>query len=431
MKLSLLSLVLLVLTSATSSFGNTPARELALKATSEDRTESAAATEELRAMGPAGLETLMVQYAAPIKAHIDDPAKTATAEWQRISDALDGVSQQKNSYLSGLYWFTDLNKAKAAAKRSNKPILTLRLLGNLTDEFSCANSRFFRTVLYSNAEIAALLRNDFVLHWESVRPVPVVTIDFGDGRKLKRTITGNSIHYVLDSEGRVVEAIPGLYGPAAFKRALVESQQLALSVSGQDNIKKRTLLRSYYGERLNKIAVNWYADNKKIGGRRPQGLSIGVSARGEAVQIMPLAITKMETEASILRGMMAGSEALGKVTDEEAWRKIAGLHSADSALDSRSIALIKNQNAALSNDELAALLKRFEESVALDTVRNEYLLRSKLYGWLSVQEQVDLSKFNDKVYAELFLTPKSDPWLGLFSKDVYTALSQGEKTLNK
>jgi len=139
----------------------------------------------------------------------------------------------------------------------------------------------------------------------------------------------------------------------------------------------------------------------------------------------------METEAGILRGMMAGSEALGKVTDEEAWRKIAGLHSADSALDSRSIALIKNQNAALSKDELAALLKRFEESVALDTVRNEYLLRSKLYGWLSVQEQVDLSKFNDKVYAELFLTPKSDPWLGLFSKDVYTALSQGEKTLNK
>ena len=35
-----------------------------------------------------------------------------------------------------------------------KPILSLRLLGKLTDEFSCANSRFFRTVLYPNAEVS-------------------------------------------------------------------------------------------------------------------------------------------------------------------------------------------------------------------------------------------------------------------------------------
>jgi hypothetical protein len=70
-----------------------------------------------------------------------------------------------------------------------KPILSLRLLGKLTDEFSCANSRFFRTVLYPNDEVSAVLRDRFVLHWRSVRPVPTVTIDFGDGRKLERTLT--------------------------------------------------------------------------------------------------------------------------------------------------------------------------------------------------------------------------------------------------
>ena len=32
----------------------------------------------------------------------------------------------------------------AEAQRTNRPILSLRLLGNLTDDFSCANSRFFR-----------------------------------------------------------------------------------------------------------------------------------------------------------------------------------------------------------------------------------------------------------------------------------------------
>jgi hypothetical protein len=36
-----------------------------------------------------------------------------------------------------------------------------------------------------------------------------------------------------------------------------------------------------------------------------------------------------------------------------------------------------------------------------------------------------VEKLNEKVYAELFLTPRSDPWLGLLSVDVYTALDNG------
>lgn len=64
-------------------------------------------------------------------------------------------------------------------------------------------ARFFRTTLYANTEVSAYLRQHYVLHWSSERPVPVATIDFGDGRKVTRTITGNSIHYVLDAEGRL------------------------------------------------------------------------------------------------------------------------------------------------------------------------------------------------------------------------------------
>src|SRR5690606_2917456 len=112
-----------------------------------------------------------------------------------------------------------LEAAKAAASATGKPILSLRLLGKLTDEYSCANSRFFRTILYANESVSKQLRENYVLHWESVRPVPKVTIDFGDGRTLERTLTGNSIHYVLDAQGRVIDGIPGLYGPGAFIEA--------------------------------------------------------------------------------------------------------------------------------------------------------------------------------------------------------------------
>ena len=53
----------------------------------------------------------------------------------------------------------------------------------------------------------------------------------------------------------------------------------------------------------------------------------------------------------------------------------------------------------------------------LDTVRNEYLLHSRLYTWLMADPaRHDLEKLNEKVYAKLFLTPNSDPWLGLFPR---------------
>ena len=46
-------------------------------------------------------------------------------------NALDTVAMQKDAYASHLYWYTDIEEAKRIAKVKNKPILTLRLLGNL------------------------------------------------------------------------------------------------------------------------------------------------------------------------------------------------------------------------------------------------------------------------------------------------------------
>src|SRR5262245_19444956 len=225
-QLSFLLFVFLFFLTVNSALANNPNLPLTIRAVSEDSSEAAAAIAELRVLGPAGLQTLLEANRTEIDRHIADPTLKSTPEWLRITTALDGVSQQKDSYLSGLYWYTDISEARKAATAAGKPILSLRLLGKLTDELSCANSRFFRTVLYSNATVAQSLRDRFVLHWESVRPVPIITIDFGDGRKLQRTITGNSIHYILDNDGRLLDALPGLYGPPAFLRGLSEAETL-------------------------------------------------------------------------------------------------------------------------------------------------------------------------------------------------------------
>ena len=402
------------------------ANELARNAVSEDSTLSAPAIEELRALGPTGLQTLMSEYAREINHHIANPTAAPDAQWQRISTALDTVAQQKNSYISGLYWYTDLESAKKASAASGKPILSLRLLGKLTDEFSCANSRFFRTVLYPNVDVNAALRDRFVLHWQSVRPVPTVTIDFGDGRKLERTLTGNSIHYILDSQARTIDALPGLYGPKAFLRGLSSAETVFKLLAPKNDQERNFILSMYYGQQHNKIAAAWTIDTQKIGGKVPEGFRLVEGNNGDALLISPLAMTKAITEASVLRAMTMANEALGKITDEAAWRKIAQLHSSDAVLDDRSISLIKHQNPTLSERELAQLVQKFQDLLALDTVRNEYLMHTKLYTWI-IKDPVrdDVEKLNEQVYAKLFLTPNSDPWLGLFSADVYTALDNG------
>jgi hypothetical protein len=427
-KFSVLSLLLLLLVSTQTAFATEPAEVLVRKAVSENATESTMAIEELRSLGPAGLNTLLAQYAAEIKQRIDDPSRKSDVEWQRITKALDTVSGQKNSYLSGLYWYTDLKEAQKAATESGKPILSLRLLGKLTDELSCANSRFFRTVLYSNADVSSVLRDRFVLHWQSVRPVPIITIDFGDGRKLERTITGNSIHYVLDSQGHPIEALPGLYGPRAFLRSLTNAEGLFRSLAGKNGQERDLALRNYYVVSNNKLSVAWVNDIANSGGGIPASFQIEKGPNGEilAINVAPLAITKAAVEINALRSMTRTSEALGRITDEAAWRKIAALHASDAMLDSRSIALMKSQNPSLSEKQFAAMLQKFQDAIALDTVRNEYLMHPRLYGWLVKDpSRTDLEKLNERVYAELFLTPKSDPWLGLLDRDVYAGIDNG------
>jgi hypothetical protein len=407
------------------------AEALARSAVSEKQDEAAPAIAALRSMGPAGLQTLLEVYGEEIKRGAAGVSQDSP-EWQRLTAALDTVSQQRNSYASGLYWYTDFEEAKRAAAATNKPILSLRLLGNLTEEFSCANSRFFRAVLYSNAEVSRHLRENFILHWKSVRPAPRVTIDFGDGRKLERTLTGNSVHYVLDSKGQAVDALPGLYGPSAFLRGLAQAEALVGQIKQLDSGARDVALRNYHNARIRAIADSWVIDVNKIGGRVPEDVLARIERRKKAapgaIEVAPLAVAKSVTETSILRAITADATALEAVTKMDDWAKIAKLHAEEARLDKQSVAFILAQNKQFRNSPelLARTLQNLERYLALDTVRNEYMMRSKLHGMFATDfVAANLEAFNERVYAQLFMTPRTDPWLGLYSPDVYTALDNG------
>src|SRR4051794_22775110 len=194
------------------------------------------------------------------------PSSTSAGDLDAWSAAIDQIGGQRGCTVSRIYWYTNLAKAKAEAERTGRPILSLRMLGKLTDEFSCANSRFFRTALYANKDIREFLRTNYVLHWQSVRPVPKVTIDFGDGRKLERTLTGNSAHYVLASDGTPLDVLPGLYSPLAFRQWLWDGADMYGRYRQAAESERPGILVAYHQGKQADLLRNWDFDIQRLGG---------------------------------------------------------------------------------------------------------------------------------------------------------------------
>ena len=76
-------------------------------------------------------------------------------------------------------------------------------------------------MLFSSADVAKQINDMFEPAWETVRPVPTVTIDFGNGEKITRTLHGNIATYVCTREGTVLDVLPGIYEPKAYTHRLV------------------------------------------------------------------------------------------------------------------------------------------------------------------------------------------------------------------
>ncbi len=412
---------------------------LARRAMGANKEESANAIGELRSMGPEGLNAFLEANSAEIEAALSKFSESSNqsmpAKSNQVLAALDSICQQKDCYASRLYWYTDLEQAKSAARTSGKPILSLRLLGRLDEDLSCANSRLFRITLYANEQVSKLLRERFVLHWQSVRAVPKLTIDFGDGRKMERTLTGNSIHYVLDSEGRLIDALPGIYGPGAFLRELVRissSAGAAATLGAFRTDEERTpALRRYHESRLNELESEWLNDVKRAGlrfapSREIPGPPSASSSPPSAQTAAPAAVSKaVMVERPVLRGMSDNPKLLDSIGSDAGWSMIAALHAADATLDQATRALMLFKDPSLTGAALQAAVAALERSVAEDTVRNEYVFRARIHGWLARGAVAsDVVSLNEKVYAELFLTPSWDAWLGLRPAGAYSGIDK-------
>jgi hypothetical protein len=152
---------------------------------------------------------------------------------------------------------------------------------------------------------------------------------------------------------------------------------------------------------------------------------------------------KAMVEAPLVRAALPLVADPMTLTDDKLWEAIAALHSDDAQLDRASRDLIRSQNPTAAQagaiaitkrvveDPLVRMVRSLESSIALDTVKNEYRLHREIHRWLSEEAaHFEIDSLNERVYAELFLTPSSDPWLGLAPADVYTALPNSGVTKN-
>jgi hypothetical protein len=236
--------------------------------------------------------------------------------------------------------------------------------------------------------------------------------------------------------------IPGLYSAKAFVRELNDALGVAHELSGLSGAERERRLHAYHVDALNRSMLAFQQD---VGRIPPQAGTLvqldPVPAAGAkavaARQAMPRAVGKGFVEMPIVRAITPG-EIDARADDVATWQAIARLHEEESRMSPQVRAVVATKGPPAEDagrlaltkvrveSPLVRMVRNLERSIAEDTVRNEYLLHRKVHEWfVNGQVRADVEALNDRVYAELFLTPKSDPWLGLVPEDTYTGI-EGE-----
>jgi hypothetical protein len=221
-------------------------------------------------------------------------------------------------------------------------------------------------VLFSKDEVANFVNKNFEPVWESVRPVPIVRIDFSNGTVLTRTLHGNIATYVCTSDGKVLDILPGIYEPQTYLHDLNQFRLLhnyVVRAKDQGPIR----LKEYHEGQIHALKENQLP---------PQFINHA-------------GLTKRMIEGGILAALVPGQQALQ-------WYP----HLAKPKQDS---------SAKLESNEDIANWK----SLAEDTRINETARRLQIHEMLAAAGPVKPKMVTKKLYKEVLHADLDDPYLGL------------------
>ncbi|MEQ1821293.1 MAG: hypothetical protein ABL949_02165 [Fimbriimonadaceae bacterium] len=287
---------------------------------------------------------------------------------------------------AGLEWTNGLEASVAKAKSQKRPILFLSMFGKLDEKMPCANARTLRATLFKDPAFHELANNDVVLGWEMVRAVPRVTIDLGDGKPIQRTVRGNAVMYLLNSDGKVIDAFPGIYTADDFlpmvKREIAELANAKPEIVREFHVKNRVAMMRTVRATMSKSAME-----------SPTLDLIGASAIAGVKSEKPLST---DPNRRMFEQMAAGitDMSLTPMSAERAVGEILG-----------------RQRQGLAKDELAKLILK------ADSRRNMESVRPVVHAYLASESELPtVAQARDNILETILKIPYKDPYFGL--KDV-------------
>jgi hypothetical protein len=109
-------------------------------------------------------------------------------------------------------------------------------------------------VLFSQASVADFINANYEPVWEMVRPVPMVRIDFGNGNVLTRTLHGNILTSICNSDGQVLDALPGIYAEKTYLDRLNQLRLLAAYVKTKPADQREAAVVAYHKTQADALA---------------------------------------------------------------------------------------------------------------------------------------------------------------------------------
>jgi hypothetical protein len=217
-------------------------------------------------------------------------------------------------------------------------------------------------VLFSRPDVANYINANFEAVWQSVRPVPLVHIDFGNGTKLTRTLHGNIATYCCAADGQVLDIVGGIYDPEGYRARLEQMRLLANYADQQGAEKRNDRLKEYH---------TGVVEALKKDETLPQFLNVAM-------------LSKAKIEGGLKAVLVKGGRPAPKP---------AATAAKESDVKGEDVATFK------------FLLE--------DTKANEAVRRRQVSELLCASGTVGPEKITRKVYKDILLADLDDPYLGL------------------
>lgn len=115
-------------------------------------------------------------------------------------------------------------------------------------------------MLFSNKEIANYINTHYEATWKSLRPVPKVSIDFGNGKVVNRTLNGNIATFICTTDGTILDIVAGMHEPDVFLQRLQLAESLAKKLPSNASSRKYFLRAYHNGEAARALTGIFAAD---------------------------------------------------------------------------------------------------------------------------------------------------------------------------